>query len=79
MRALLLSACASLAMHFLTVIDEWFLQFDLGNQAPRSEKLIVSSMVEAVEKNPAFAGLMDEKRYKAVVKRLKGLVRNISR
>jgi hypothetical protein len=23
--------------------------------------------------NPAFAGLMDEKRYKAVVKRLKGV------
>lgn len=58
---------------FFDRIDEWFLQFDLGNQAPRSEKLIVSSMVEAVEKNPAFAGLMDEKRYKAVVKRLKGI------
>ena len=58
---------------FFDRIDEWFLQFDLGNQAPRSEKLIVSSMVEAVEKNPAFAGLMDEKRYKAVVKRLKGV------
>lgn len=41
---------------FFDRIDEWFLQFDLGNQAPRSEKLIVSSMVEAVEKNPAFAG-----------------------
>ena len=33
----------------------------------------VDAMVEAVEKNPAFAGLMDEKRYKAVVKRLKGI------
>jgi hypothetical protein len=30
-------------------------------------------MVEAVEKNPAFAGLMDEKRYNGVVKRLKGI------
>ena len=62
-----------MAMHFLTELMSGFYNFDLGNQAPRSEKLIVSSMVEAVEKNPAFAGLMDEKRYKAVVKRLKGV------
>ena len=65
MRALLLSACASWRCIF-DRIDEWFLQFDLGNQAPRSEKLIVSSMVEAVEKNPHLLDLWMKKRYKAV-------------
>ena len=57
----------------MTELMSGFYNLTLEIRHPVQKKLIVSSMVEAVEKNPAFAGLMDEKRYNGVVKRLKGI------
>ncbi len=60
---------------FFNKLDGWFEEFDLGNQAPRSDELVRESMLTAVEKNPAFVGLYEDKRFKMMVKRLKN-VRN---
>lgn len=59
---------------FFDRLDEWFQEFDLGGQAPRSEILIKKSMLESVKKNPALALLQDKKEYKSMIKRLERLL-----
>lgn len=56
---------------FFDAIDGWFQDFDLGDQAPRSESLIRESMISSVRDNPVFEGLHSNVRYREVVKRLK--------
>lgn len=59
---------------FFDTLDEWFIEFDLGNQAPRSEQLIRKSMVDAVEGNPAFTGLTENREFQKLVERLQQLL-----
>ena len=42
----------------------------MGGTLPRSEPVVRESMVEGVAKNPAFAGLEGNARFRAVVERL---------
>ena len=59
---------------FFDMLDEWFQEFDLGDQAPRSDALIKKSMLESVEKNPALALLQDRQEFKDIVRRLREIV-----
>lgn len=56
---------------FFTDIDGWFEEFQLGNLAPRSNQLIQEMLIQGVTENPAFAVLENEKRYQALIARLK--------
>ncbi len=51
-------------------IDEWFADFELGNQAPRSGELITESMVKMVRDNPYFKELHQNPRYEELVGQL---------
>jgi transcriptional regulator with XRE-family HTH domain len=55
---------------FFDAIDGWFADFDLGAGAPRNEKIIKESMLQAVLSNPAFAALAEEPRYKSIIEKL---------
>lgn len=55
---------------FFDAIDDWFLDFDLGNQAPRSESLIRKSMITSIAENPAFEGLRQNVRFKRILAKL---------
>lgn len=52
-------------------IDSWIAEFDLGNKAPRSEKVIRESILSSVIANPAFAAISDNPRFKSIVEKLK--------
>lgn len=56
---------------FFDSIDPWLADLDLGTEAPREEKFIKESMVQALTANPAFAPLYEHPRYKNIVKHLK--------
>lgn len=56
---------------FFDRLDDWFKDFDLGVQAPRSESLIQKSMITAIEDNPIFAELHKNPNYKSILSRLK--------
>jgi transcriptional regulator with XRE-family HTH domain len=56
---------------FFDCIDSWFSEFDLGTEAPRDEKVVKESMIESIEKNPEFAMLIDQPRYKNIIENLK--------
>ncbi|TEB06014.1 HTH-type transcriptional regulator Xre [Pelotomaculum schinkii] len=64
---------------FFDAIDVWFADFDLGADAPRNEKVIKESMLQAVLSNPAFAALAKEPRYKSIIETLKTNSRRNSR
>ncbi|MFR1517860.1 MAG: helix-turn-helix domain-containing protein [Clostridia bacterium] len=56
---------------YFNLIDDWLeKQLDLGTEPPRDEKSIRQSIIDAVTENPAFAVLIDEPRFQAVVRRL---------
>jgi len=52
-------------------LDAWLEADQMGGTLPRSEPVIRGSMVEGLTRNPAFAGLADNGRFRAVVERLK--------
>jgi hypothetical protein len=56
---------------FFDNIDPWLADLDLGTEAPREEKFIKESMVQALTANPAFAPLYEHPRYKNIVNHLK--------
>lgn len=56
---------------FFDSIDNWFAEFDLGNQAPRDEKVIKRSMFQAINENPAFAAFADQPRFKSILEIMK--------
>lgn len=56
---------------FFDLLDSWIDEFALGADAPRDEKSIRLSVLEAIENNPAFTILAEEQRYKIVVEILK--------
>lgn len=56
---------------FFDSIDNWFLEFDIGNKAPRNEKLIKESLLQCIIGNPAFSILSDHPRYKSITDKLK--------
>lgn len=56
---------------FFDCIDNWFKEFSLDIKAPRDEKVIKESMVQAITENPIFASLIEEPRYKNIVNTLK--------
>ncbi len=49
---------------FFDAIDGWLKDFDLGNHAPRSEKVIKESMLFGLTQNPAFEGYKEDTRFK---------------
>jgi len=55
---------------FFDKIDEWLSELDLGVEAPRNEKTIKQGMIDGVAKNPAFAALSDNFRYKNIIEKL---------
>jgi len=56
---------------FFDRIDNWFAEFDLGNQAPRDEKVIKRSILQAINQNPAFAAFADQPRFKSIMEIMK--------
>lgn len=71
---LCISYASSFTLHgdeFFDSIDNWFEEFDLGNQAPRDEKVIKKGMLQAITENPAFAPLKDEPRFKSIIETMK--------
>ncbi|NCB92735.1 MAG: XRE family transcriptional regulator [Clostridia bacterium] len=54
-------------------LDEWFVGFDIGNGAPRSEKLIRESMLQVLKDNPFFTNIKDDVRYKNMIKKLEAV------
>lgn len=56
---------------FFDRIDGWFKDFDLGNIAPRNEKVVKQNIIDSVKDNPAFAVLAEELRFQEIVKKLK--------
>jgi len=59
---------------FFDRLDPWFAEFDLGSQAPRDEKVIKKSMLQAIADNPVFAALSDTPEYQSAVARLKARI-----
>ncbi|MHC1722123.1 MAG: helix-turn-helix domain-containing protein [Aminipila sp.] len=47
---------------FFDNIDGWFADFDLGNQAPRDDKVIKAGMLQAIIQNPVFQVFADQAR-----------------
>lgn len=56
---------------YFDTIEEWFQTFQLGMDAPRDEKIIRESMLQAVEGNPGFSYLSKEPRFLIVLEKLK--------
>lgn len=54
---------------FFDSIDGWLSDLDLGDTAPRSEKVIKESMMQDVLMNPAFAKLSEEPKYKSIIRK----------
>jgi len=50
-------------------IEEWFDAFALKTEAPRNEKIVLESLIPAME-NPVFSPLYDTGKYKALIKRI---------
>jgi len=55
---------------FFDAIEDWIKDFELGNQAPRSEKVIKESMLFGLTQNPAFEGYEDDTRFKQCLYKL---------
>lgn len=51
-------------------LEQYYESLSLGNSAPRSEKLIKKDLKDAVINNPAFFGLIQEERYRRLIRRL---------
>lgn len=56
---------------YFNLLEEWFEEFDLGKGAPRSDRAIRQSVMQAVCANPVFAALNHNPGFKQVEKRLK--------
>ncbi|MPW24368.1 helix-turn-helix domain-containing protein [Alkalibaculum sp. M08DMB] len=56
---------------FFDCIEEWFDDFDLGAKAPRDEKVIKDSMIDAIISNPVFSALMEDPKYKIIIETMK--------
>ncbi len=56
---------------FFDLIDSWLDEFPLGRSLPRDKKTIKQSMVDAVQNNPAFSTLTDERRFQVLLEKLK--------
>lgn len=67
---------APLTLHgdaYFNLIDSWLADLDNGTQLPRNTALVTEGLVDAVLQNPAFAGLADESRYRALCSKLEKL------
>lgn len=59
---------------FFDSIDPWLADFDLGNQAPRSEEVIKKSLIQNIEQNPALSILTDTPEFQTIVTKLKAIL-----
>ncbi|MBN7772339.1 helix-turn-helix domain-containing protein [Clostridium aminobutyricum] len=57
--------------NFFDSIDPWFADFDLGNQAPRSDKVIKESMLQGLIENPFFTTFADQPRFQRILASMK--------
>jgi transcriptional regulator with XRE-family HTH domain len=55
---------------FFDRLEAYYDTLGLGNRAPRSEKLIKKDLKDVVINNPAFFGLIQEERYRNLIRRL---------
>lgn len=55
---------------FFDSLDDWFKHFDLGNHAPRGEKVIKESMLMGLTQNPAFEIYQNDIRFVQCLKKL---------
>lgn len=55
---------------FFDALDDWFAEFALGSDAPREEKLIRASMLQAVRDQPIFAPLAGLPRFQGILDRI---------
>lgn len=58
---------------FFNRIDRWLSELDLGAQAPRANATVKAGIAAAVKKNPAFAALEGNVRFKFLKERLSAL------
>ncbi len=56
---------------FFDSIEQWFADFDLGNQAPRDDKVIKISMLQAIIQNPIFNAFLENSRFKSIIAEMK--------
>lgn len=56
---------------FFDALESWFQDFDLGNHAPRGEKVIKDSMLLGLTQNPIFLKYQEEIRYIQCLNKLK--------
>lgn len=59
---------------FFDSIDPWLADFDLGNQAPRSEEVIKMSLIQSIEQNPALSILADAPEFQTIITKLKAVL-----
>lgn len=62
---------------FFDSIEEWFSEFDLGAKAPRDEKVIKTSMLQAIMENPAFASLKERPAFISIMETMKSTLGGI--
>lgn len=55
---------------FFDQLEQYYDSLNLGNSPPRSEKLIKKDLKDVVINNPAFFGLIQEERYRRLIRRL---------
>jgi len=55
---------------FFDLLDSWLVKLDFGNDLPRDDRTIRTSMFEIVVHNPAFSVLSDNLRFQNIVKKL---------
>lgn len=56
---------------FFDAIEDWYKDFDLGNHAPRGEKVIKESMVLGLTQNPIFEKYQHDTRFTQCLNKLK--------
>lgn len=55
---------------FFNLLDNWIARLDLGDDLPRDDRTIRTSMYESIALNPAFAVLADDPRFHRIIARL---------
>ncbi|HIW21568.1 MAG TPA: hypothetical protein H9887_06055 [Candidatus Dorea intestinavium] len=55
---------------YFDLLDNWIENLELGEQLPRDERIMRQSMVDVIAKNPTFAPLQEEYRYKCLLEKL---------
>ena len=55
---------------FFNLVENWIARLDLGDDLPRDDRTIKTSMYESIAHNPAFSALADDPRFQRIIDRL---------